>query len=726
MFRMKNTLFSALALAALSATAAGGQFSSFVGTDPIEFWGQSENWSAGVPFLVTDTAFVGPSLPASNTTVWLDNNVFIGSALITDGMRIDARNRRFLIARFGLPNPVLIINGANQLGDTLRRSRLRLTPAQDVDFQHYAPTTSLEDGGALELDNGAEFTAYTALVIDEESLLEGNGSVLVQGSGEEAFDNNGTVRAVDGTLTIEVTSEDGLLDLDGSDGTGVLRVENGATLEILGAHADPFHGEIYVGSNASMSFDQELFTGGGLSPARIVLDGAPGAPAVLDASDRFVAHRAQVDVFGDARIDAHYKHEHSATLDLASDSRLTIVGDSWLQLGTATVGDNAILDFAGGLTQAVTADLQLGGGLVRGGHYRNSAPMGIRGHGRFESRLTNNTLVSADGGTLVLDGTAGGNDWDGTDDNGQLLALTGDLHIIGTPGIHSFRGDIRIGEGHEFSTEFENGVLIMQEESHLQLFGGSLRHNSNFFVQGAVDVFVNSTLNSSVQFSDTASVQLGADLTLIDDAFHSIQAGASFTGGGTLINDEGVILSLHDEVELNVNLRNNGRLWLHQRATVDAPLENAGEISLTINGATAEFNDLLTTSGTFTSTNGVFRIGVGNYDPVRGDAFDLLDFATFVDQGHTFDLPALTPGLAWDTSTFTTDGVLRVGLLIGDMNCDGAVTVGDINPFVLAITDPAAYTAQFPDCDIDAGDCNSDGDITVGDINCFVALVTGG
>ncbi len=66
------------------------------------------------------------------------------------------------------------------------------------------------------------------------------------------------------------------------------------------------------------------------------------------------------------------------------------------------------------------------------------------------------------------------------------------------------------------------------------------------------------------------------------------------------------------------------------------------------------------------------------------------------------------------------------GGLLGDMNCDGVVSVSDINAFVLALTDPAAYQAQFPDCDIQNGDMNGDGTVSVGDINGFVAAVTGG
>ncbi|MDX2198257.1 MAG: hypothetical protein SF069_04700 [Phycisphaerae bacterium] len=63
--------------------------------------------------------------------------------------------------------------------------------------------------------------------------------------------------------------------------------------------------------------------------------------------------------------------------------------------------------------------------------------------------------------------------------------------------------------------------------------------------------------------------------------------------------------------------------------------------------------------------------------------------------------------------------------LPGDMNCDGIVSVGDIAGFVLALTDPAGYAAQFPNCDINNADINQDNVVSVGDISGFVALLTG-
>lgn len=61
---------------------------------------------------------------------------------------------------------------------------------------------------------------------------------------------------------------------------------------------------------------------------------------------------------------------------------------------------------------------------------------------------------------------------------------------------------------------------------------------------------------------------------------------------------------------------------------------------------------------------------------------------------------------------------------LGDVNCDGAVTVGDIGAFVLAITDPGAYHNQYPACDLRRADVNQDGFVSVSDIGPFVALLT--
>ncbi len=66
------------------------------------------------------------------------------------------------------------------------------------------------------------------------------------------------------------------------------------------------------------------------------------------------------------------------------------------------------------------------------------------------------------------------------------------------------------------------------------------------------------------------------------------------------------------------------------------------------------------------------------------------------------------------------------GFDLGDMNCDGSVDFFDIDGFVLAVTDPAAYEAAYPDCDLMLADVNGDGEVNFFDIDAFVALIVGG
>lgn len=63
---------------------------------------------------------------------------------------------------------------------------------------------------------------------------------------------------------------------------------------------------------------------------------------------------------------------------------------------------------------------------------------------------------------------------------------------------------------------------------------------------------------------------------------------------------------------------------------------------------------------------------------------------------------------------------------VGDVNCDGDVGFGDINPFVLTLTNPDGYLAAFPNCHILLADINEDGSVGFADINPFVALLSGG
>ncbi len=63
----------------------------------------------------------------------------------------------------------------------------------------------------------------------------------------------------------------------------------------------------------------------------------------------------------------------------------------------------------------------------------------------------------------------------------------------------------------------------------------------------------------------------------------------------------------------------------------------------------------------------------------------------------------------------------------GDMNCDGRLDGGDIDPFFIALGDPAIWCSQFcPFCNLSNGDMNGDGQVNGADIDPFFACLVGG
>ena len=59
----------------------------------------------------------------------------------------------------------------------------------------------------------------------------------------------------------------------------------------------------------------------------------------------------------------------------------------------------------------------------------------------------------------------------------------------------------------------------------------------------------------------------------------------------------------------------------------------------------------------------------------------------------------------------------------GDANCDGTLNFFDIDPFILALTDPSGYAAAYPECDQMLADIDGNGTVNNFDIDPFVAVL---
>jgi hypothetical protein len=110
-----------------------------------------------------------------------------------------------------------------------------------------------------------------------------------------------------------------------------------------------------------------------------------------------------------------------------------------------------------------------------------------------------------------------------------------------------------------------------------------------------------------------------------------------------------------------------------------------------------------------TSTAGDTSGRWGDYSAVNPDP----SAANILWAHHEYNL-----GGSWRT------WVAQLVLPRGDTNCDGLVDFADINPFILALADPAGYAAAYPDCPLANRDINGDGACDFADINPFIALLS--
>ena len=103
----------------------------------------------------------------------------------------------------------------------------------------------------------------------------------------------------------------------------------------------------------------------------------------------------------------------------------------------------------------------------------------------------------------------------------------------------------------------------------------------------------------------------------------------------------------------------------------------------------------------------------------------LIDVSAFADGGsHLLSLDSNTTG-PFRTNFFVdaVDITVEPAVLLGDMNCDGTLDPADIDPFVLALLDPAGYAVAFPNCDPNNADLNGDGSNDGADIQPFVTAL---
>ena len=279
---------------------------------------------------------------------------------------------------------------------------------------------------------------------------------------------------------------------------------------------------------------------------------------------------------------------------------------------------------------------------------------------------------------------------------------------------------------------------IADNQEHTAIFGSAISTNTTAVTNVAVTLnrieFDNGTHSyniagiGSVSLAESTAMaipridvvqghhQFQAQLDLIDDTTVEIAQDASLTlnnalnlGGKTLTKVGEGTLGINNRVgsgggtidclvgtcsgngTVGGNLNNSGATVAPGDSpgilTVDGNYtQNAGgTLALEIGGLTpGEQHDKLVVMGT-ADLNGTVAVElISSFSPTTNDEFDVLDFASFVDSGYTFDFSQAGVAGDWDTSLFESLGTLCFGSCTGtpvftDFDDSGSWDLPDLN-----------------------------------------------
>ncbi len=358
------------------------------------------------------------------------------------------------------------------------------------------------------------------------------------------------------------------------------------------------------------------------------------------------------------------------------------------------------------------------------------------------------SLTIQAGGTLIFYGNEcqiGGYDWffdntylpfDIADDNDWIDGGTATLTVNGTLtwGARAPQGGIELGARGRATVYLNAGGLI--EVTHL---GGDIMVGKEYHYERVDD-------KVEVYHADGGTLRMADNFIM---AMHHNQNDSfyKFVGGG--------VVTVGMDLTSLGNFNNwNGIVWV-DGGTATINLANPWGYALFINYSNSGQNPSQSGEGNdvpvlrFSGNNPVLK--VNGWAAFTGAKLDLdantlvipgWQWVTVVDANsmaeHTdwqfgsgaHDSNDLTFTAGVDTNVWSMkidkDKVQIKVSKRGDMDKDSKYTVDDINPFVLALTDPNAYMSWYGIDPNFIGDCDYSGKLDTDDIGPFVAFITGG
>ena len=708
-------------------------------------WMDPGNWSpTGAPSFV-DGAYLGSSPFAHNNDVNIEVGAAAAEIEITDGMVVNTGGYTVLVIFDTL------VSGKNEPN---RESKLEIQgmPGQ-IGFQ----TTNLliEDEARVRLDENGILQVNNLLDVNAGSSIAGNGIVRVQGDNGIALNNDGRITAGEQGLTI-FQQGDGLIDLDGGSGDGILNVWDTSVINGAGnltfnatEFADSFSGLAYFINESvlNMNLDSGWTADANSS---IFVHGRDELPQ----SARIIG--SHFTVGGVLRVlNGGFPADEPGRLRIESDADIIETADVWLQ-------DGNLLEFSG-VTKILGGNFDVDEGAaldfdgptsVQGGIFTTFSQFQSDGSVRFTGPTTWDGTINVAGiarqyGDATVAGnthiTAGVFDMDGISntvwDVNNFLSIN--ASAINAPAGNHFNGTMNINVG-IFS---EVAINLSSPEDHWTMSGTTNLFNNLPFestrisgspmeLTGELNVEgTNIRIMADTEFADgstTDYVDPGSSLVMRGQT--TVATGALFTGNGEMINGSGGEMILQNGSSLNQSgLINRSHLEVGNPTGIAsvASFESTPDANwqVEIGGFIAgdEFDVLLVSDGDtiLDGTLSVKLIDAGNglFSPRVDDEFTILSsVGSIVGQ---FDNNPISisdgNGYQWEVLYNPNDITLRLdsidtGFLLGDINQDGIVDLLDVAPFVDVLTS-GVYEIR--------ADINCDSTVDLLDVSLFVDLLTG-
>jgi len=648
------------------------------------------NSAADIPLLSGDTIEIGDDFAAGTGgdvnvggagvaqisapiifTAGADVNVVAGAVLVTGTATFQS------------------VNGANNAEFT-GTGTWRLTGLNTV-----SETTTINmTGGTVDLDNSENF-ALIANNTDVDAPLTINSATMADYGSLKTFLMNTTWSnlnidhlGANGTLTVNLDDPSAEWTVNS---VGILNLENDRVEATLLAGSDVnLNGTVNVTGdvrtdarvdiggtvNVLMAGEPLRLSGGNLTnDPNTIVGGTINGPGILGADSGSALH-------GFGTINADVDFDSSSNLK-ADNGTLTFTGTFLDANVVGTNDDDGVLNVTNAWNTNSTSLVDLNGGELTGASITNDGAAGINGDGLVSARVINNTRIDAENNALlIVETAANNNDWDGTTNAGQLNAISGDLEIRDTAAF-LFDGTVSALSGR---TVFANGFeLEFEPAATLSLTNSRYRSTNATDIGGTVTIGAGTSALQTVGtavFEGTSSTTLTGNLRL--DNPTRINAGATFSGGGTLVNVASRTLTLADGADVDVVLQNDGTLVLGTSAgqTLGLAFQQTedGVWEVDLGGTGPNDFDRMNLTGA-ASLDGTLDLAlIGGYVPDFGDTLIILSATggvtgTIASVQQPLNMPA---GLKFDVIySPTLVQLMVVPRLLGDYNLNGVVDAAD-------------------------------------------------